>query len=123
MHCTFKSSGLDSTESWNRVLVFAQEFLPLFQAERVPSAEMDSPAAFIWGSFKATDLGEDFCKQKFVEHPKVYSILALTPIEREGKSISTALVVVQVEADSIGRLEHQLKTVETDIKKVKDKVQ
>ena len=116
MYRTFKSSGLDSTESWNHILVFAQEFLSLFQTERVPSAGMDSPAAMIWGSFKATDLGEDFCKHKFIKHP------ILTAVERKGKSIPTDLASVQGECDPIRKLERQLKTVETNIEKLKDKV-
>ena len=105
MHYTFKSSGLDSTESLDHVLVFAQEFLSLFQTERFPSVEMDYPAAMIWGSIKATNLGEDSSKHKLIEHPKVCSILVLTSIEHKGKSISTALVAVQGEHGSIGKLE------------------
>ena len=40
-----------------------------------------------WGCFKAMNLAEEFRKKKVVEHPKALSILALTSIEREGKSM------------------------------------
>lgn len=82
---TLKGGSLSSEDSWDRVFVFVLELLTSLQEEQVVSTDLSEEAAMIWGCFRATDLGEEFRKQKFVEHPKALSILALTSIEREGR--------------------------------------
>jgi hypothetical protein len=63
--------------------------LTALQEHRVLAcADVSDEAGMIWGCFKATDFGEEFRKQKFVEHHKALAILALTSIEREGKAMS-----------------------------------
>ena len=94
------------------------------QGVRVGSAEMNMPAAMIWGSFKATDLAEEYKKQeKFIEHPKVCSILALTSIEHEGKSIAEAIASLQGEKSSLGDLTKRVAGCEKEIKWMKKKVE
>jgi len=123
MHKTFKNGGLSSKDAWERVHVFAREFLAMFQKERVASADLGRPSALIWGTLKATDLGEEFRKAKFIEHPKVLSILALTSLEREGKSIAQAMASIQSEKDSIKALTGRIAKAETTIKALQAKVQ
>lgn len=84
---TLKGGSLTSEDSWDRVFVFVLELLTSLQEERVVSTDLSAESAMMWGCFRATDLGEEFRKQKFVEHPKALSILALTSIEREGKTM------------------------------------
>lgn len=123
MYKTFKSGGLSSKDAWDRVHVFAREFLSQFQKERSATADLSNGAALIWGSFKATDLGEEFRKAKFIEHPKTLSILALTSLEREGKSIAEAMDGIQSEKDSIIKLANRVKMAENQIKEIKSKIQ
>lgn len=123
MYKTFKSGGLSSKDAWERVHVFAREFLSQFQKERSATADLSNGAALIWGSFKATDLGEEFRKAKFIEHPKTLSILALTSLEREGKSIAEAMDGIQSEKDSIIKLANRVKMAENQIKEIKSKIQ
>ena len=84
---TLKGGSLSSEDSWDRVFVFVMELLTSLQEQRVVSTDLSEEAAMIWGCFRATDMGEEFRKQKFIEHPKALSILALTSIEREGKTM------------------------------------
>lgn len=123
MYKTFKNGGLPSKDAWDRVHVFAREFLAQFQQVRSSTADLSNGAALIWGSFKATDLGEEFRKAKFIEHPKVLSILALTSLEREGKSIADAMAGLQSEKDSITKLGNRIKTIEGQIKTINNKIQ
>ena len=125
MYKTFKNGGLPSTDAWERVHVFAREFLAQFQKERSSSADLSNGdgAALIWGSFKATDLGEEFRKAKFIEHPKTLSILALTSLEREGKSIAEAMAGIQSEKYLITKLANRVKIIEAQIKSINSKIQ
>ena len=120
---TFRSGGLANSDSWERVHIYAREFMTNIQDVRVSSAEMNTPASMIWGSFKATDLAEEYKKQKFIEHPKVCSILALTSIEREGNSIAEAIASLQSNSDTIGALLKRVVQCEKDLKWVKKKVE
>jgi len=118
---TFVQGGLSSTDSWERTRIYVVEFITSVQEARLISIEATSSAAMIWGSFKATDLAEDFKRQKFIEHPKVVSILALTSIEREGKSVAEALAAVKGDKDAVAKLEKRVQTIETQLKTLKTK--
>lgn len=87
-HKTLKGGSLTSEEAWDRVFVFVMEFLTSVQEKRVLSLDTSNEASLIWGALRATDHVEEFRRQKFVEHPKALSILALTSIEREGKTMA-----------------------------------
>ena len=115
------NAGLSDHEGRDRVHIIAREFLGLFQGERTQYAEMDTAGAMIWGSFKATDLGKEFMAQKFIEHPKVSSILSLTSLEREGKSNADALKLLEVEENVRKANDRRLRVVEKDLEKIKKK--
>ena len=122
LYKTLKSGGLSPKDAWDRVHIYAREFLTNFQETRVVAADLSTQGAMVWGSFKATDLGEEYRSQKFIEHPKVCSILALTSIEREGLSVSEALIALKKESESLSKLWERVKTAEGKIKKVEGKV-
>ena len=75
----------------------------------------------IWGSFKVTDFAEEFKRQKFIEHPKVVSILALTSIEREGKSVADAIASAKGDKEAIAKVEKRVQAIETQLKTLKTK--
>jgi len=77
--------------------------------------------AMIWGSFKATNWAEEFKRQKFIEHPKVVSILALTSIEREGKSVADAIASAKGDNEAIVKVVKRVQAIETQLKTLKTK--
>lgn len=121
---TLKGGSLSSEEAWDRVFVFVMEVLTSLREVRVISSNMSKEASMIWGCFKATDLGEEFRKQKFVEHPKALSILALTSIEREGKTMALLeqRIAKQIadanKNDKITKLDTRVQTVENKLKNI-----
>jgi hypothetical protein len=98
------------------------EFLSCVQEERVLAcADFSDEAGIIWGCFKATDFAEEFRRQKFVEHPKALSILALTSIEREGKNLAAMeervkKLIESAKGDKITKMETRLQTIENKVK-------
>jgi hypothetical protein len=70
---------------------------------------------------------EEFRKQKFVEHPKALSILALTSIEREGKTMALLeLKIAKQLADSKGgekltKLDTRISALENKLKNLMTK--
>jgi len=115
---------LSAEEAWDRVFVFVMEFLTSLREVRVISSDMSEEASMIWGCFKATDLAEEFRRQKFVEHPKALSILALTSIEREGKSmvLLEQRIAKQIaeanKSDKLMKLDTRVQTVENKLKNI-----
>jgi hypothetical protein len=85
-YSTLNVGSLSNEEAWGQVFVFNLEFLTSLQEMRVTTTDMSNEAAMIHGCFKATGLAVDVCRQKFIEHPKALFILALTSLEREGKT-------------------------------------
>jgi hypothetical protein len=121
---TLKGGSLSSDEAWDRVFVFVMEFLTSLREVRVISSDMSEEASMIWGCFKATDLAEEFRAQKFVEHPKALSILALTSIEREGKSMAlleqriAKQIAEASKSDKLMKLDTRVQTVENKLKNI-----
>lgn len=119
MYKTFLNSGMQSKESWNRVHVFAREVLQCIQAKRVVAAEMTNPSQMLWGSFQASELAEQFRKQSFIQHPMVSSLMCLTSLEREGKSLANVLSKLQSVTDVNENLSGRMDKVEEDVKDVR----
>jgi hypothetical protein len=94
------------------------EFLSCVQEERVPAgADISDEAGIIWGCFKATDFAEEFCRQKFVEHPKALTIR----IEQEGKNLEAMeervkKLIESAKGDKISKMETRLQTIENKVK-------
>lgn len=121
---TLKGGSLSSEEAWDRVFVFVMEFLTSLREVRVISSDMSEEASMIWVCFKATDLAEEFRSQKFVEHPKALSILALTSIEREGKTMAlleqriSKQITEAGKSDKLTKLDTRVQTMENKIKNI-----
>lgn len=121
---TLKGGSLTAEDAWDRVFVFVLEFLTAIRDVRVIRKDMRSESAMIWGAFKATDLAEEFRTQNFVEHPKALSILALTSIEREGKTMELLeqRVAKQIadagKGDKLTKLDTRIQTVENKLKNI-----
>jgi hypothetical protein len=123
---TLKGGSLSKEEAWDRVFIFVLEVLTSVQEERVMSLDIASESSMIWGAFKATDFTEDFRNKKFVKHHTALAILALTSIEREGKTM--ALLEEKIEkklaessktdkvVDKITKLDTRVQTLENKIK-------
>ena len=88
---TLKTGGLPADDNWALVHIYALEFINSIQTERVIATDLNTNRSLIWGSFKATDMADEYKKQKFIKHPDVCSILAPTSIEREGWAVAEAL--------------------------------
>jgi hypothetical protein len=119
---TIESGSLTKEEAWDRVFVFTMELLSALQECRVlASTDSADEAGIIWGCFKATDLAEEFRKQKYVEHPKALGVLALTSIEREGKTMALLeermkKIINNAKNDKLNKLETRVQTVENKLK-------
>ncbi|KAL3801856.1 hypothetical protein ACHAWO_003862 [Cyclotella atomus] len=127
---TLKGSSLSDAEAWNRVFVFNLEFLTSLQEERITTTDMSNEAAMIHGCFKATDLAEEFRRQKFIEHPKALSILALTSMEREGKTkalledhIDKKIAEATKGGDKFTKLDTRIQTMENKFKNLSPRIQ
>ena len=127
-HRTLKGGGLSSADAWERVFVLVVEVLDALREARVISSDLSAESALIWGCFKATDLAEEFRLQKFVEHHKALAILALTSIEREGKSMSSLedrtdrkvaeATANKAEKSAVTRLDTRVQTLENKLKNI-----
>ena len=121
---TLKGGSLSADEAWERVFVFVMEFLTSLREVRVISTDMSDEASMLWGCFKATDLAEEFRKQKYIEHPKALAILALTSIEREGKTMALLeqRIAKQIadanKGDKLTKLDTRIQTVENKLKNI-----
>ena len=69
----------------------------------------------------ATDRVEVYRRDRFIECPKVTSILALTSMEREGKSLAEAMSAFQGDKEKLNKVDALAKKLEKDIKTLKDK--
>ena len=127
-HRTLKGGGLSEKDAWERVFVLVVEVLDALREARVISSDLSEESALIWGCFKATDLAEEFRLQKFVEHHKALAILALTSIEREGKSMSSLedrtdrkvaeATANKAEKSAVTRLDTRVQTLENKLKNI-----
>lgn len=117
-----KGGSLTSEEAWDCVFIFVMEFFILLCKVRVISLDMSKEAAMILGCFKATDFIKEFCRKKFVEHPKALFILALTFIECEGKTMAlleqriAKQIAESGKSDEFTKLDTIIQTIENKLK-------
>ena len=117
---TCKKGGLSNEDAWDRVRVMTQEIFDDIQSVRVVSSKF-TVGDLCWGAMLATDRVEMYRRDKFIECPKVTSILALTSMEREGKSIAEAMSAFQGDKEKLTRVDTLAKKLEKDLKTLKDK--
>ena len=115
---TMKIGGLSHTEAWSRVLVYTKSLLEDIKSVRALSAEKDC-AAMIWGSFRTAELLKEYTCLRWVQHPQVSSILALTSMQREGKALTDAVATMGTQATTLKKHTTDLKQVQDDYKQLK----
>jgi hypothetical protein len=101
-----KGGSLTSEEAWDRVFVFVLETLTFsVQEQQVLSLDSTKEASLIWGPSRPRTMSKNLESiSLWTEHPKALSILALTSIEREGKTMALLeSKIAKKLADSKGR--------------------
>ncbi len=106
-----KTGGLSDEEAWNCVLVYSKALFEDIKTVRALSAER-SCSAMIWGSFRTAELLAGYVRLRWLHHPQVLSILALTSMQREGKMLVDAL-------SALGSVADEVKGVKEDINQLK----
>lgn len=121
-HRTLTKGGLSTSEAWDRGLIMTKGVFETVTVLRAVSTEA-SCANYIYGSFRCTAKLDEYVLHKFIEHPRVTSLLALTSMEREGKTIAEAIEKLNEGKDKVNvkTLENKIKKLETDFKNLKDK--
>ena len=90
---TMKTGGLSDMEAWSRVLVYTKALFEDIKTVRALSASKNC-AAMIWGSFNTGELVLEYMRLRWIQHPQVSSILALTSLQREGKAVNEAVAAL-----------------------------
>ena len=90
LYKTCQSGGMDSKESWARVQVYVMGFFEDIATVRHISATKSS-SAHIWGSFKTAELLDEYVRLRFLRHPAVLSVVAMTSLQREGSALNQAI--------------------------------
>jgi hypothetical protein len=111
LYKTMKKGNMSSPLAWHCCLVFTKALFEDIKTVRHVSAERDE-AAMIWGSLRTTELLQEYVRLKFVQHPQVSSILALTAMQREGKDMATVEEKVAAADKKVDSLESRLKKCE-----------
>ena len=118
LYKTMLIGGLSPVESWNRVLVYTKSLFDDIKTVRHVSS-VSTASSMIWGSFLATDLLKEYVRLLFTRHPQVSSILALTSMQREGKTLTDALAAMAAEAKVVKSLADRVQSVEQTVKNLK----
>ena len=107
--------GLIGVEVWNHVLVYTKALFEDIKSVREVSTGK-SPATMIWDSFLSSDLLKEYTRLHFTQHPQVLSILALTSMQREGRSVTEAVATLASETKTVKSLGDKVKALEAEIK-------
>ena len=115
---TMKTGGLSDAEAWSRVLVYTKALMEDVKTVRALSATKDC-AAMIWGSLNTTDLLMEYMMLRWIQHPQVSSILALTSLQREGKAVNEAVAALKTEKSTITTHTTQIDRIQKDLTALK----
>lgn len=98
-----KAGGLSNKEAWEWVLVIKMEFFKDIQTVRTGTALPDS-SSMVMGALRATDLVKEYVRHRYIQHPKISSVLVLTSMEWEGKLVASAITALDSEKVCVGKL-------------------
>ena len=112
--------GMEEKDAWSRVLVFTKNIFDDVAKERAINSE-GTTSSKVWASFKTTEMLKGYQAHNWVEHPKTSSILALTSMQKEGKSIAELTSSVKSHSASVQKLETELKRIKEELKELKKK--
>ena len=85
---------------------------------RALSLEKDC-GSMIWGSFRTTKLLNEYMRLRWIQHPQVSSILALTSLQREEKALHEAISALKKKESSIATLSTKVTRLTTDYNNLK----
>jgi hypothetical protein len=112
LHRKISGGGMDEKEAWSRVLVFVKQIFDDIGAVWAVNSEA-TLGSKVWASFVTANLLKVYQLNKWVEHPKTSSILALTAMRKEGR-------VLQQMTATLGSHTSTLQSHTMDIKKIKE---
>ena len=115
---TMKTGGLADDEAWSRVLVYTKALMEDIKTVRSLSLEKDC-GAMIWGSFRTTELLNEYMRLRWIQHPQVSSILALTSLQREGKALHEAISALKEKESTLTSLGTRVTRLTTDYNNLK----
>jgi hypothetical protein len=75
-------------------LIFTKAVFNDIRTVRALTLDKKNMAGMIWWSFCTTKLLEEYQQLKFYQHPHVSNMLALTLLQREGKKVEKALLML-----------------------------
>ena len=87
---------------------------------RALTLDSKNTAGMIWGSFRTTNLLEEYHQLKFYQHPHVLNMLALTSLQQEGKKVENTLATHGALTKEMDKLKSQCGQCERDVKALKN---
>ena len=97
------------------MLVYTKARFEDIKTVRALSAENDC-GVMIWGILCTAELLEEDVHLRFIQHSHVSSILALTSLQREGKSVNDAVAAIQNKQKAITKHTTQITTLHNGFK-------
>ena len=79
-----QATGMTPQDAWDRAALYPKTLFDSIRPVRVTAPKGMSGGAMLWGSFQATKLVQEFAKQRFTDHPRISSLLAITSMQKEG---------------------------------------
>ena len=111
---TMKSGGLTNDDAWTRVLVYTKSLFEDIKTVRHLSADTKGCAAMIWGSLRTADLLAEYSRLRWIQHPQVSSILALTSMQTEGKALADTIATINTINRDVNKLNESWKKLKRE---------
>jgi len=111
---TMKSGGLTNDDAWTRVLVYSKALFEDVKTVRHLSADSRSCAAMIWGSLRTADLLSEYSRLRWIQHPQVSSILALTSMQTEGRALAETVATINTINRDVNKLSESWKKLKKE---------
>jgi len=115
---TMKTGGLADDKAWSRVLVYTKALMDDNKTVRSLSLDKDY-GAMIWGSFRTAELLNEYMRLRWIQHPQVSSILALTSLQREGEALHEAIATMKEKEATITSHGTKINRLTTDFSALK----
>ena len=111
---TMKSGGLTNEDAWTRVLVYTKSLFEDIKTVRHLTADTKGCAAMIWGSLRTADLLAEYSRLRWIQHPQVSSILALTSMQTEGKALADTIATINTINRDVNKLNESWKKLKRE---------
>ena len=111
---TMKSGGLTNDDAWTRVLVYTKSLFEDIKTVRHLTSDTKGCAAMIWGSMRTADLLAEYSRLRWIQHPQVSSILALTSMQTEGKALADTVATINTINRDVNKLSESWKKLKRE---------